>query len=130
MGNWVVALHKKYRESHKNISTKILEILFDNLENYAIITTSKHDSSIMITNEQLSIIKKLQAHGAEVSIDDGNPPRVAVRIDTDDEEIVLFTDDAWDVIDELEKLVLHNPDIDRDTLALIAVYPFIEDAVQ
>ena len=126
----MVALHKKYRESHKNISTKILEILFDNLENYAIITTSKHDSSIMITNEQLSIIKKLQAHGAEVSIDDGNPPRVAVRIDTDDEEIVLFTDDAWDVIDELEKLVLHNPDIDRDTLALIAVYPFIEDAVQ
>lgn len=81
----------------------------------------------MLTNEQLSIIKKLQAHGAEVSIDDGNPPRVAVRIDTDDEEIVLFTDDAWDVIDELEKLVLHSPDIDRDTLALLAVYPFIED---
>lgn len=82
----------------------------------------------MLTTAQIAQVEKLQALGARVSIDAGNPPKVIVRFA--DQEIELFTADAWDVLDELDKLEMWHPDIDRETLELVAVYPYIEDAVK
>lgn len=82
----------------------------------------------MLTTAQIAQVEKLQALGAQVSIDAGNPPKIIVRFA--DQEIELFTADAWDVLDELDKLEMWHPDTDRETLELVAVYPYIEDAVK